>query len=448
MKMSKKQTECKELLAEYRDDFLPYFGKECENFIEALKELYSLYTEKMPVWLGSLYDKEIGGFYYSVSARDNDGFLPDPDSTYQALRTVMNSGMTGAVGRSYGDRLPREMRDGVIRYLKSVQAENGYFYHPAMERETLDTKRTVRRSRDTQRATAVLRELGSAPTYDTPFGVVGDGIGADGKPVGSRAHTEKSNEGKEAKVQLDFLLSPEKFEDYLSSLVLINNSYSTGSHFNSQFYEMVARDREAIAAGENYSYVQSLISWLTENQLENGLWNERSDYAAVNGLMKIAGVYKNAGVLMPKSEAAALSAVEAIISAEPADAVTTVFNPWICAYRITSNMRRFGEESAADAVTARLRELAPLAIRRTAEKLTPFLKSDGGFSYLPDASAHVSSGAPAAVKGTAEGDVNATMLASVDTVDSIFSALGLEKHKVPIYSEEDFFRFIRATRCT
>ena len=36
-------------------------------------------------WLANLYDSEQGGFYYSASARDYEGFLPDIESTKQAI---------------------------------------------------------------------------------------------------------------------------------------------------------------------------------------------------------------------------------------------------------------------------------------------------------------------------------------------------------------------------
>ena len=43
----------------------------------ALEELYALYDRKVIDWFAGLWDGEIGGFYYSVSARDHEGFLPD-----------------------------------------------------------------------------------------------------------------------------------------------------------------------------------------------------------------------------------------------------------------------------------------------------------------------------------------------------------------------------------
>ena len=55
------------------------------EILEELKKSDELCGKKILDWLGSLYDAESGGFYYSISARDTDGFLPDLESTYQAI---------------------------------------------------------------------------------------------------------------------------------------------------------------------------------------------------------------------------------------------------------------------------------------------------------------------------------------------------------------------------
>ena len=47
-------------------------GGDGKAVVEAYKELYSVHSEKICSWLGGLYDPEVGGFYYSNSARDNE----------------------------------------------------------------------------------------------------------------------------------------------------------------------------------------------------------------------------------------------------------------------------------------------------------------------------------------------------------------------------------------
>ena len=52
-----------------------------KELVDALKDLYGMYSDDMILWLADLYDPAIGGFYYSNSARDTIGYLPDADST-------------------------------------------------------------------------------------------------------------------------------------------------------------------------------------------------------------------------------------------------------------------------------------------------------------------------------------------------------------------------------
>ena len=55
---------------------------------DALRMVYSLYDERLYYLIANLYDPAVGGFYYSVSARDNYGYLPDIESTVQALNLI------------------------------------------------------------------------------------------------------------------------------------------------------------------------------------------------------------------------------------------------------------------------------------------------------------------------------------------------------------------------
>ena len=77
-----------------------------EDVAEATKEYYSMFSDKLLSWLVDLYDPEIGGFYYSNSGRNTEGYLPDIESSFQALSMIENSGMVDHLGGKYSD-LPR-----------------------------------------------------------------------------------------------------------------------------------------------------------------------------------------------------------------------------------------------------------------------------------------------------------------------------------------------------
>jgi hypothetical protein len=74
-------------------------------------------------------------------------------------------------------------------------------------------------------------------------------------------------------------------------------------------------------------------------------------------------------------------------------------------------------------------------IKNTYLKSIVFKKSDGAFSYYPETSIASSQGAPVAPERQAEGDVNATALASTGTLTNMCLALGIDP--IPIFCRED-----------
>ena len=93
-------------------------------------------------------------------------------------------------------------------------------------------------------------------------------------------------------------------------------------------------------------------------------------------------------------------------------------------------------------IMKRLRSDAARAIRRSAEKIAPFKKSDHAFSYGRDFSSRISQGAPVAYDRLPEGDVNATVIASSSMVRSVFNALGIYDLMTPLYGREEGKMFL------
>jgi hypothetical protein len=161
--------------------------------------------------------------------------------------------------------------------------------------------------------------------------------------------------------------------------------------------------------------------------------------------MKISGVYNSAAKPIPNALAAARSAIDAIISDEPVGAVVDLWNTWTAISRITASVLKFGGEEGmkdAERIVRMLVERAPETLRRSYEKLILFKKPDGGFSYKPESSSCTSQGMPVAIRGSAEGDVNATVIASTLMVNSIFSAFNLSEYKIPVFDHEDLPRYL------
>ncbi|MBP3582608.1 MAG: hypothetical protein J6K44_01065, partial [Clostridia bacterium] len=87
----------------------------------ALEEHYALFDERFYLWLADLYEPGVGGFYYSGSARDAEGYLPDIESTVQALTFLDNSGMTDSVG-GWQYAFSQRTEDRILSFVKGLQS--------------------------------------------------------------------------------------------------------------------------------------------------------------------------------------------------------------------------------------------------------------------------------------------------------------------------------------
>lgn len=401
----KRQTMLDKHLREMAEKYSP-------ETADAIKYLYRLYDERIYLWLADLWDPEIGAFYYSNSARDTEGYLPDIESTCQAIAFLQHTGLYSSLGGTLDSYTPEFMKKKIVDFVISLQDEDGYFYHPQWGKDV----GTSRRSRDLSWCTDTLLTMGGKAKYTTPL-----------------------DKGKsEAKDLLpEHLRSVEAFKSYIGELDLYNRSYWVGNLISSQV-------RQIRAAGHEFEDV--LIDWYNSNQCkENGLWNPEISYHSVNGLMKITMAYQGLSKPLPNAEAAFRSCVKVICNKTNNPQITSHYNPWITMSMILSNVNSFGDPALAESLKSEMTEKLPEMIRATADKVQAFQKADGSFSYKPEGSSYHSQGAPVAVPFTAEGDVNGNSLASSGIAAHIASSLGIPR--IPFYTEEDskfFFELIES----
>ena len=429
---------------------------------DAMKELYSIYSDGVVDWFANLYDPKVGGFYYSNSARDDATIVhkdveyplyPDSESTCQALGFISSSGMAEAYYKS----LPEWMKEQIKKYVMSLQDESGFFYNPQWPKEETD-KHISRRARDLSWCTGMLDSLGVAPTYDTPNGVVGSGLLYDGTKA--KAVAKKAEEVEEPKTNsaayAPHLENDVTFKAYLEGMLKENRKlsfYSMGNQLTAEMPQIIKRAADLKALGAEYDLVDIVIEWLNEHQNpENGLWELTANYLGVNGLLKISGVYSKAKCEIPNAERAALSAINAITSDEPMGAVVDLYNTWFAVGNILDNLRKYGKtveldgemldgEARAEKIIKNLRAVAAPAIRKSAVKISRFAKPDGSFSYCPDYPAITSQGMPVCTPYKCEGDVNATVISVNGIKNHIYRALDIN-NRVPLFGEREFKRYI------
>ena len=451
-------------------EYLNSQGADGEAIVEAVKHYYStVSTKNVLSWLANLYEPAIGGFYYSNSARDTLGFLPDAESTSQALDIIKGSGLADSKDGKIIDTIPDGMRKEIIAFLKGLQdPETGYFYHPQWSKEDVNAHLS-RRSRDLTKSVATLELLGSAPTYDTPSGEKGDGILPDGtkadvRSVSYEEHLTSSlvrsgpatSEVIQAAASYGHLENETTFKAYLAELERLNalpksdpsycSFYSIGNEVGSQALEIKTRDAALKEEGAKYSLCDILLEWFEKHQDKTtGLWDEGICYDSTNALLKIMPTYNKFERPFPNAVLAAESCVKMLSSSEEVKTVCYAYNVWMALDQIITNLTKYSQGDVGEMAVSELRktilEMAPEAILLTAEKQLTFKKEDGSFSFNPDRTSTTSQGLPVAVANTNEGDVNATVICMNSTISYCLSVLGIKYIAPSIFGEAERLEF-------
>lgn len=423
-----------------------------EELVKAFKSLYSIYDTDVVLWFANLYEPFNcvcgecvndghtvacygGGYYYSNSGRDNEGYGPDTESTSQALNFITSSGI--AEGENYSKVIPGFMREQVIKFIRSCQdPRTGFFYNPQWS--IADTNAHVsRRARDLNWCTGILSNLKSIPIYDAPNGVEGEQriqSASITAPLGQSAASMASKVVYSAAYDPNFE-SLDTLKAYLKKLEEAEAAgkrsfYAIGNEITAQMPQIIARDKALETWGTADSMAICVTDWFSKHQSPvTGTWEETHCYLGVNSLLKISGIYTEAKVAMPYAAEAANSAILAITSDEEMGAVVDLYNTWFSVSNVLKNLRQFGGPEGiakADQIVNDLRAAAPDAIRKSAEKISDFAKPDGSYSYTKLYSSSTSQGMPVAVPNSVEGDVNATVISITGIFGNIYSALELD----------------------
>ena len=383
-------------------ELVPVMGEEA---VEEIRQLYSMFTERMLIWLAGLWDPKTGGFYFSNSARDNDGFLPDTESTYQAVHFIAAQCCDFIHDENSILVFPERLRWKISDFAYNLQDEDGFFYHPQWGKD-ITAPRKGRDLAAARRLVQPLREL----KYTHPYKRVKE----DGKPASLP----------------DYLQSIEAFREWMAGRSLATHSYQIGNFLD-------ATSSSIKTAGPKY--VAELVKWLNENNRpDNGLWGEEVCYNSVNGLMKIGLNYTGFGATLPYPDKSFESARFAIMSDEPVTFSCEFYNAWAALRAVLRNMDFAGENEKAASLREELRRNAPAMIRKTAEKMALTACDDGSFAYYTARSGKVcttSQGAPVALDNVREGDINGNGCSTSAPLKHMFAAFGVKMP--PMFSKAD-----------
>ncbi len=412
--------------------------------VEELKGLKEFCNENygMAQWLANLYAPEVGGFYYSNSARNSFGYLPDLVSTSTALKLIgaMINGYDGTVAEFLGE----EAVNTIVAFTKNLQYENGYFYHPQWEESAID-KNADRKEADAYAALEILELFGRAPTYDI-FDVKGEGAAAPASsltmPFGASGVSAVSRVVSVSDIYIPpHYASAEAFETYLQGFGLLEDTKYACEMICSEISQYKAVDKVLAESGADYRLCDVLSDFMAKYQdRDSGLWYQGEvRYTKIADLASIAEVYNALGEVMPgyRTLFNLIMNVTATFS-EEYEKIETVSNVWRALAAVVQNVVEYGDESEKAEINTALTELYSRlgeSIKATKKELSKFVNEDGSFSSTTGGSASNYLGMPVAVPRMAEGDIIATYIVLDGIYNVIFEVLDVEA--IPLFNTAD-----------
>lgn len=343
--------------------------------------------EALVRWAAGLYDKKSGGFYYSNSARDNEQFKPDIESTSQVITLLSSLGLFKYYDGE--DRFPLWFKNGLINFFRTRQdEETGFFFDIQYGKEVNESKK----GRNLGQSTARLKELGSSPLYPTP----NERLSSD---------FEKKKE-----VLPEHYSSLEKFKTWLDAFEWDNDD----GHKQYFAANMLAASSESIKAAGFLGFTRDYITSIQNK--ETGLWGKKCDSMAMNAAMKISFLY-DSEYKYPNVEKM-IASIGKIVETEEPYSVSTLWNPLVLVRNV---IRWYGE--IPKELEEKINECKLPLIKICIDRIERFKKLDGGFSYYPDKSSPTSQGVVVSL-GLAESDANGTLLSTASMRDTMRIIVG------------------------
>ena len=394
--------------------------KHGKDIADAIKRLYQFYGTDTYMWIANLYDPENGGFYYANSSRDYEGFLPDIESTTQALWFITDTGLISGRG-GLTKALPEEVVSDTLAFAYSLFDESdGYFYHPQWGKNI----NSSRKGRDLNSSISVIQKLGGKVPDNTALDRLGNASASAAIAKFMRSEVAFA----------DYLDSEAELLAWLNGLGINKDSHSAGHTIESVTSQIKAK-----------GYAKAVIDWLDSKQLDNGLWQEiteQNQYTALSGLLKIGSTYNKLGGYMKKCNDMIDTAINVILSSADPYIVIYVYNPWGGLEYALESMTKANDAGSGnyDIASAyeRIYAAYPDMIDATISKLAKFQKSDGSFSYYQNASAAYTQNTFVSL-GYDEGDVNGTSLGLTTVRKTVFGLLDISP--IPMYNSDHYEEF-------
>ncbi len=457
------------------------------DVLSSLKALHNYFDgDKMADFFANLWDGSTGGFYYTIGARDNVGFLPDLESTKQILESLVENGAIEDLNVTF----PAEIKEKLVAFAKSTQsATDGYFYHPQWP-QGKENLQLDRYGRDMGHATTIISmftidtdgdgvEEKQYPDYCAPNGIkCATHTGTDdhcfdstascypdrinGSVVATLSSSISSSVSRLTSSVVTPCATDSSHPDYSSATAFSNwleaYNYGIGVENSGNAHKLSAIRDEITQHG----YDQIVLDHLDRVQKElfdrqeaygeepTGVWTPNIDYDAVWGFLKYSGWYNASGgkgrAIDEKYVPYIVRTFVKVISL-PADGnyrSNDLFNMWDGIRRLISNAKKYyGDELVAE-IRGILHENAAALINNSLEKVDDLSIGNGTFAYTSDKKSLATIYGTSISPGISEGNVNSTDIVT-SMYRAVFEVFGYTP--VPLMSKQDGARFVD-TICT
>lgn len=362
-----------------------------EKIKEALDRVEVYYDRVMP-WLAHMYDPKTGGFYMTMSGKQDPDMEPAVEMTDWGLGFIKNYARIA-------DDMPDEVREKFIQFFYDRQdPKTGLFIDkqgPVNERET---------ARNQSTGLAACRKLGVEPKYVHP------------------SAAQKKQEAVNTAILPEFMSSPEAYVEWISQLPWEEASWGAGdkTQASQQYIRMLPAD-------EQEKYKTAMFDWLESHQYESGLWSTKLDFNSVSGIFKVALIYGLWNKELPRYDAC----IDTIFECYKVEKTANPFfvrNP----ISVLNQMCSYGDD-----VRARVQNGILENIDAVTASFNEFLCPDGAFSAGKGRSMRAFGGVVGSHQLN-EGDIDATlmMLIARNTLYSIFGV------SAPPLEASDFWNWI------
>ena len=444
------------------------------QLVSALRSLNELFDGSyMMGWFANLWDGEIGGFYFSNSARDNEPFRPDLESTYQISIMVASNGASESTNKN--DFFTNEMKIKMLEFAKRIQSpDNGYFLHPQWP-QSLSVLKIDRVGRDLQWAVDLFNSFtvdtdGDGtyekmyPNYCTPGSLKCEEHTKNGGRCDfSTASVRMSKSSGETVTFREGIVSAVSRVAYSSdsvakATVSKTPDYSSSAAFkqwvidysggiegfmknSGKKHELNAIQTEIFAKGFADEMAEVLIEvqqqiWdyqNANNETASGVWQTNADLAAVAGIHKYMPFLnrKDTGAAIEMDKLKAMIRTCLAVINTPIDklegdngkcALNDVMNMWTGIGHVITNAKYFHTEQDVAELYELVRSEALPSIENSIATLNHYKLDEGMFVFTYGRRCLTSMYGCSASLGLEEADVNGTLMVT-QMYKGVFSAM-------------------------